>query len=105
METGVRLGADQAGAPQRRAEAIGTYVAQRLLEELRTGATLDRYAADQLIPFAALAEGESRFRLASITDHVHSNAWLAKEMLEADVRLEGGELVVLGVGSRLPTGS
>ena len=49
-----RLGADQAGAPRRRAEAIGRHVAHQLLEDLHTGATLDRYAADQIIPFAAL---------------------------------------------------
>jgi RNA 3'-terminal phosphate cyclase (ATP) len=39
---GARLGADQAGAPRRRAEAIGQSVAQHLVEDLRTGATLDR---------------------------------------------------------------
>ena len=104
IETGTRLGADQAGAPRRRAEAIGTHVAQQLLAELRTGAPLDRYAADQVIPFAALAEGESRCRLPWITDHVLSNAWLAKEMLGAEVRLEDRELVVTGVGFRSPAG-
>jgi RNA 3'-terminal phosphate cyclase len=74
---GTRLGADQAGAPRRRAEAIGQSVAQQLVEDLRTGATLDRYAADQLIPFAALAVGESRFRIPQRTEHMESNAWLA----------------------------
>ena len=46
------------GGARRQAEAIGRYVAQHLLEDLQTGATLDRYTADQLIPFAALAAGK-----------------------------------------------
>ena len=40
----VRLGADRAGAPRRRSEAIGHYVAKHLLSELSTGATVDRFA-------------------------------------------------------------
>ncbi|MFN3682028.1 MAG: RNA 3'-terminal phosphate cyclase, partial [Nitrospira sp.] len=66
--TTARLGADQAGAIRRRAESIGGYVAKQLLQEIESGATLDRFAADQLIPFAALAEGESRFIIPAITD-------------------------------------
>jgi RNA 3'-terminal phosphate cyclase (ATP) len=95
-----RLGADQAGAPRRRAEAIGRHVAHQLLEDLHTGATLDRYAADQIIPFAALAAGESRFRIPHTTEHIESNAWLAKEFLGAEVRTEGHLLSITGVGFR-----
>jgi RNA 3'-terminal phosphate cyclase (ATP) len=96
----VRLGADMAGAPGRRAEAIGERVAQSLLEDLRTGATLDRYAADQIIPFAALAEGTSRFLIPQPTDHIESGAWLAKEFLGAEVKIHGQTLEVEGVGFR-----
>jgi RNA 3'-terminal phosphate cyclase (ATP) len=99
---GVRLGADQAGAPRRRAEAIGRYVVQHLLEDLQTGATLDRYAADQVIPFAALAAGESRFRIPQITEHVESNAWLAQVFLGAEVRTTGQVLSITGVGWHMP---
>jgi RNA 3'-terminal phosphate cyclase (ATP) len=95
---GSRLGADQAGAPRRRAEAIGRYVAQHLLEDLQTGATLDRYTADQLIPFAALAAGESRFRIPQITEHVESNAWLAQVFLGAEVAIAGQVMSITGAG-------
>ena len=95
---GSRLGADQAGAPRRQAEAIGRYVAQHLLEDLQTGATLDRYTADQLIPFAALAAGKSRFRIPQITEHVESNAWLAQVFLGAEVTMIGQVLSITGVG-------
>jgi len=95
---GARLGADRAGAPGRRSEAIGKYVARQLLEDVKTGATLDRYASDQIIPFAALASGESRFHIPRLSDHVQSSAWLSEEFLGAKISVEENELVVKGVG-------
>ncbi|MCP9469814.1 MAG: RNA 3'-terminal phosphate cyclase [Nitrospira sp.] len=97
----VRLGADQAGAPRRRAESIGTHVAQQLLQEIRSGATVDRFAADQLIPFAALAEGESRFIIPAITDHVLTGAWLAEVFLGARVKIDDQRLAITGAGFRM----
>jgi RNA 3'-terminal phosphate cyclase (ATP) len=94
----VRLGADQAGALRRRAESIGRHVAKQLLEEIASGATLDRFAADQIIPFAALAEGESRFMIPTVTDHVLTSAWLAEAFLGAQVRIDGQRLVIHGIG-------
>ena len=94
---GSRIGADRAGAPRRSSEAIGEYVARQLLQQLSTGATLDRYAADQVIIYAALADGESRFRVPMLTDHVLASAWLARQFLGADVRTEEGLLTVRGV--------
>lgn len=94
----VRLGADQAGALRRSAESIGRFVAGRLLEEVQSGATLDRFAADQIIPFAALAAGESRFRIPMTTDHVLTNAWLAKLFLGAEATVQDHTLSVTGIG-------
>lgn len=92
----VRLGADQAGALRRSAESIGKHVARQLLEEIASGATLDRYAADQIIPFAALAKGESRFIIPTITDHVLTSAWLAETFLDAHVQIDGQRLAIQG---------
>jgi RNA 3'-terminal phosphate cyclase (ATP) len=97
-EAAVRLGADQAGAPRRSAESIGKHVAKQLLDDLKSGATLDRFAADQIIPFAALAAGESRFIIPTVTDHMLTSAWLADVFLGAPVRIDGQRLVINGVG-------
>lgn len=99
---GTRLGADRAGALRRGAEAIGKYAARHLLEDLKTGAAVDRHAADQLIPYAALAEGDSRFRIPAVTEHVLASAWLVREFLHADVRIEDDVVTVRGVGLRRP---
>ena len=100
MADGTRLGADRAGALRRSAEAIGKYAALHLLEDLRTGAAVDRHAADQLIPYAALADGESRFRIPMMTEHVRASAWLAHEFLDAGVRIEDNVVIVTGAGYR-----
>jgi len=92
------LGADQAGALRRRAEAIGRFVARTLLEDLDRGATVDRYLADQMIIFAALAAGTSTFRLPQVTDHVQTNCWLVETVLGAQTSLEGHQLRVEGIG-------
>jgi RNA 3'-terminal phosphate cyclase (ATP) len=98
LSSGARLGSDRAGAPGRRSETIGRYVARCLNEDLKTGATLDRYASDQIIPLAALAAGESKFRIPRVSEHIESSAWLSREFLGAEVRADGHELVVKGVG-------
>jgi RNA 3'-terminal phosphate cyclase (ATP) len=98
LSGGSRLGSDRAGAPGRRSEAIGKYVARQLLEDLKTKATLDRHASDQIIPFAALASGESKFRIPHVTEHIQSNAWLSEQFLGAKISIEGNDLVVRGVG-------
>jgi len=102
LDTHARLGSDRAGAPGRRSEAIGKRAAHCLLEDLATGATLDRYAGDQIIPFAALASGESRFRIPCVSEHIDSNAWLSEEFLGAEVRAQEHDLVVQGAAFLSP---
>ncbi len=93
---GTRLGADRAGAPHRRAEHVGARAAHQLLEDIASGATIDRHASDQIIPFAALASGTSRFTVPFITEHTETGAWLASIFLGVDVRAEERALVIRG---------
>ncbi len=102
---GTRLGADRAGAPHRRAENIGTHAAHQLLEEIASGATIDRHAADQIITFAALATGTSRFKVPFTTGHTETAAWLASVFTSADIRAEGQTLAISGQGVPCPGAS
>jgi RNA 3'-terminal phosphate cyclase (ATP) len=97
--SGARFGADRAGARRRSAESIGRFVAARLLEDLASGATLDRFAADQLVPFAALAAGSSRWRAPFPSEHLSANLWLA-ERFGTRVRRENDEIEVTGLGAQ-----
>ena len=97
--TGCLLGADRAGAPRRSSEAIGRYVARALLEEVASGATVDRHLADQIVLFAALARGATRYRAPAESDHLRTNLWLA-ERFGARTHRDGSWIEVDGLGLR-----
>jgi RNA 3'-terminal phosphate cyclase (ATP) len=94
--SGCLLGADQAGAHDRSSETIGRYVAESLLADLQTGATVDRHVADQLVPFATLAEGRSEYLPPRWTDHLDTNLWLA-ERFRATVHRDDA-VAIEGIG-------
>jgi RNA 3'-terminal phosphate cyclase (ATP) len=95
--TGCMMGADRAGALGRSSEAIGRSVAEALLTDLGLGATVDRHMADQLVLFAALVDGTSRYLVPFQTDHVSSNLWLAAQF-GARVGLQGQQVTIEGLG-------
>jgi RNA 3'-terminal phosphate cyclase (ATP) len=98
--TGCRLGADRAGARRRSSEAIGRFVAQRLLADLRCGATTDRHLADQLVLFAALARGTTRYLTPRPTQHLDTNLWLANRF-GARVRCDERLVEIEGIGREI----
>jgi RNA 3'-terminal phosphate cyclase (ATP) len=97
-DTGSILGADRAGQRGRSSESIGEHVVDSLLADLRTGATTDRYVADQLILFAALAMGRTEYVVPGRTEHVGSNLWLIRDILGAKNEWNGNRLRIDGVG-------
>jgi RNA 3'-terminal phosphate cyclase (ATP) len=101
-DTGARIGADQAGAPRRPSEAIGRDVARMLLEDLRTGATVDRHFADQAVLYAALADGATDYVVPAVTDHVDTNLWLVDQMLGARTQLEDRRVRIEGIAFAPP---
>ncbi|MFQ6121658.1 MAG: RNA 3'-terminal phosphate cyclase [Dehalococcoidales bacterium] len=96
--SGCIIGADRAGAPGRTSEEIGKYVARSLMEDLATGATVDRYLADQLIFYAALADGVSEYKVPRLTEHVETNLWLAESMLGAKTEISHNMVKIHGIG-------
>jgi len=98
-DSGCIIGADRAGAPHRTSEEIGRYVARSLIEDLASGATVDRFLADQLVFFAALAQGTSRYRIPRLTEHTETNLWLVESILGAKTKIAKGLMIeVEGVG-------
>jgi RNA 3'-terminal phosphate cyclase (ATP) len=95
---GNRLGSDRAGRPGRSSESIGRYVAQSLVEDLKTGAAVDRYIADQLIIYAGLAEGTTKYSVPRTTEHVETNLWLIEEFLGAKTKVQDNLVEIEGIG-------
>jgi RNA 3'-terminal phosphate cyclase (ATP) len=84
--TGVLLGGDAIGELRKPSEVVGREAAENLLREVEAKATVDAHLADMLVPYMALAEGESVFLTRSITEHLETNIWLAQKLL--DVKFE-----------------
>jgi RNA 3'-terminal phosphate cyclase (ATP) len=99
-DTGCLLGADRAGHVHRSAERVGRDAAGRLLRDLDTGASVDRFAADQLILYAALGRGTTEYTVPELTEHVQSNLWLLERLLGprgARFEVDGRRLRITGV--------
>jgi RNA 3'-terminal phosphate cyclase (ATP) len=97
--TGCLFGADRAGAVRRSSESIGRFVAESLLEDLTSRATVDRHITDQLVLFAALAQGESHYVTPQLTDHLESNLWLVQQF-GARTAVHGHEVTITGCNFR-----
>lgn len=79
------LGGDALGERGKRAEEVGEEAAGQLLEDLESRATLDRYMADQIIPFLGLFGG--RFRCPQVTEHLRTNLELVERLLARRLEL------------------
>lgn len=78
------LGSCALGSPCTPAEKVGTMAAKGLKAELDTGCTVDIHLADQLIPFMAMAPGDSSFISSAMTGHMETNIWTVKKFLDVD---------------------
>ena len=63
------------GARGKRAEKVGEEAAGAFLDHAGSGAALDPHLADQLVPYLALADGESDFTTSEVTVHLLTNLW------------------------------
>jgi RNA 3'-phosphate cyclase len=92
---GVRLGADALGERGKPAEKVGGEAAQALIGEIESGAAVDSHLADQLVIYAALARGESRYLAPAVTDHVRLAIDVTERMLDARFTTQGERPVMI----------
>ncbi len=100
-DTGCIIGSDMAGKLGRTSEEIGRSVARNLIDDIKTNATVDRYQADLLIIYGALADGLTEYSIPRMTEHVDSNLWLIQEILGVKSEVKGNHLRIEGVGFHL----
>jgi len=72
------LGADLLGERGVPSEHIGRKAAEKLIEEIRSDATLDVHMSDQIIPMVAICGGS--FRCRQLTDHISLNIAISEQL-------------------------
>ncbi len=89
------------------AERLAERVASELTADLDSGATLDVHASDQILIFAALAEGKTEFRSRALSSHAQTTIWLLERFLPVRFGISEEEglvrVGVVGIGGRSAT--
>jgi RNA 3'-phosphate cyclase len=83
-----RVGGSSLGEPGKRAELVGHDAAVELLRHLSIGAPLDRYMADQIIPYMAI-HGSSSVEIAELTSHTLTNIYAAEKITGHQFQVNG----------------
>jgi len=97
------LAGDALGEKGIRAEKIGEQGVEELLRSLKSGAPLDKYMADQILVFMALADGKSQIRVEQITEHCRTNISVIEQILPVmfEVDEKRKEVSVEGIGFKV----
>lgn len=97
------LSGNSLGERGKPAELVGREAAMHLLEQMETKQPADLYLTDQLIPFMALAEGESEIYCSKLTQHALTNISVTEKLLGVKFEVKGklnenAEIKVKGIG-------
>ncbi len=76
-----KLGGDSLGAKGKRAETVGREAAEVLIEDLKTGAPLDRHMSDMILIYLAFASKKSKIFGAKLTMHTYTMLKLLKILI------------------------
>lgn len=67
-----------------KAETVGEIASKELWKEIKSGATLDIHLSDQILPYMAMADGESSFLVREVTNHIKTNMWLTEQFFDVE---------------------
>jgi len=82
------LGGDSIGELGKRAEAVGAEAAERYLESSLAQVPVDPFLSDMLVLPLALAKGRSKYRIAKVTEHLHTNLEVASQITGRKYEIE-----------------
>jgi RNA 3'-terminal phosphate cyclase (ATP) len=81
------------GEKGKRAELVAQEALDAVLSEKHD---VDMHLADQLLVYAALAEGETGFAAGTVTEHLRTNAFVISKFIDRKIELDGGRISVMG---------
>jgi len=76
------------------AEKVAEMACQELIDFHKSGAPIDVHLADQLLLPAALANDASQYRVAEISTHLTTNAWVIQQFGLAQITVDEAEKLV-----------
>ena len=95
-----RVAGDSLGEQGRRAEIVGKEAAENLMEEIKSGAPVDKYLADQILPFMALTPN-SKIKVSKVTNHTKTNIYVVEKFLDVKFELDGD--IIKTLSSKMPS--
>jgi len=87
-DTSTLLGADAIGELKKTSEKVGEEAAQKLYAEISAKPTVDLHLADLLIPYIALAKGNSIYFTRMLSEHLETNIWVTEQILNVKFNVE-----------------
>jgi RNA 3'-phosphate cyclase len=82
------LGATSLGKRGKPAQEVGSECAGLLKQQIDSGACLDKWMADQILPYMALSGKPSQVSVSEITNHARTSIWLIEQFLPVKFRTE-----------------
>ncbi|MFH0948868.1 MAG: RNA 3'-terminal phosphate cyclase [Candidatus Aenigmatarchaeota archaeon] len=88
------LGGDAIGERNKSAESVGKEAASKLLAQLKSSGAVDEHSEDQLLPYMALANGESAIHVPHLTNHTKTNIWVIEKFLPVRFSIDENKKIV-----------
>jgi RNA 3'-terminal phosphate cyclase (ATP) len=85
----VLAGFSSLGSRGKPAEKVADEAIEALKDYFGSEGCVDPHLADQLVPFMALAKGDSSFTTTQITEHLITNLWVLEHFLEVKIKKSG----------------
>lgn len=79
------------GEKGKRAEVVAQECLDNLISEKND---VDKHLADQLLIYAALAEGKTEYTTSEITEHLKTNAYVVSRFLEREISIEENKISI-----------
>lgn len=94
------LGVDMLGDAGTKPETLGIRVAEELDVLIKKNVAIDKFMADQLLLYMALADGKSLINVERITEHCLTNIYVIEKMLPVKFQIDErkGLVSVEGIG-------
>jgi RNA 3'-terminal phosphate cyclase (ATP) len=89
------------GEIKKSAEEVGFEATEKLVAFEKSNAAIDEHLSDQIMIYAALAKGKTKYKAEKITNHLKTNAYTIRQFIP-DVKIEIDEtnntVIIEGIG-------